>query len=77
MNFSDAIKYITREISKDSNLQFVYRANIAFAFTEEYRRYCDDNHKYDSLSREDIYIISKRAAKHFLDMWLLNADKEG
>jgi len=75
MVFGDAVRFITTEISKDRDKHLCYVANIACAFQDEYYRYCKEHKKYD-LAREDIYKIATKAAEHFLDMWLLNADKE-
>ncbi len=76
MNFSDAVKYITSEINKDSLMRLVYISNISYSYQSEFERYCMENKKTHQLSRADIHAISNKAAKHFLDMWLLNADKE-
>ena len=77
MKFNKAVKIVTTEINKDSSRQLCYIQNIAYSFQTEYGRYCEDNKKAQLLTRKDIHTISTRAAKHFLDMWLLNADKEG
>lgn len=75
MTFSDAVKFITTEINKDSSMQLCYIANIAYEFESEYNQYCKENN-YRPLNRADVHTISKRAAKRFMYMWLLNADKE-
>lgn len=75
MTFSDAVKFITTEINKDSNMQLAYIANIAYEFESEYLQYCKENN-YRPLTRADVHTISISAGKRFLEMWLLNADKE-
>ncbi|MDP2682088.1 MAG: hypothetical protein Q8P28_04660 [Deltaproteobacteria bacterium] len=77
MTFQEAVKYITTEINKDSNMQLVYISNIAYSVQGEFERYCMEHKKTHQLSREDVYTISKKAAKHYLYSWLLNTDKEG
>ncbi len=75
MTFSEAVKVVTTGINKDSDKQLVYIANMAYEFETEYWRYFREN-KIVQMSRADIHQIAKRASRNFINMWLLNADKE-
>lgn len=70
MVYNDAIKIVTTEINKDSNMQLCYIANIAYAFENEFRLYCKE-HRKRHLTKADVHTIATAAAEHYLEMWLM------
>lgn len=57
------IKELIKNLRDDPDLYYVYQANIAMAFQDEYYRY---KKKYKN--RGDIHQISNQGAKNFLDL---------
>ena len=58
-----AVKVLTKAIKSDNELFLSYRANIAMAFVDEYRKN----------PKENIYAIANRAADNFLNIWIKGA----
>ena len=63
--FKDAVEVVRKGIENDPQLYYVYQANIAVAFQDEFSR-CDKQYK----NRTDIHEISNNAAKNFLNLWI-------
>lgn len=62
-----AVRALTRNIKKDSDLYGGYKANIAMAFKDEFDR---NPKKYKN--KNDVDIIANIAAQNFLDSWINN-----
>lgn len=66
-----SVKILTDAIRNDNELYYVYQANIAMAFKDEFYR---NNKKYKNT--EDIHEIANTAAKNFLNLWIRPQEEE-
>jgi len=62
-------KQLKQKIKIDKELFFAYQSNIAMAFIDAERWYCEKHNKTSrQLNKEDKHTIANDAAKHFLDL---------
>jgi len=64
MDFSEAVKMVTKTISKDEDLMQGYKANIAMAFIDEVRDHMQFEEDY-----EQLHMLANKAADRFLKNW--------
>ncbi len=61
------IKELVKRLKKDKSYRYVWQANIAMAFKDNYGQY-KKKHKKKSMSGNDIHLIANDAATYFLKL---------
>ena len=67
LNLSDAMKTITTELKKDTELRKSWSANIAMAFIDNEHWYKQKTEK-KTLNSQDKHTIANNAAEYFLEL---------
>lgn len=68
-----SIKKLINALKTDKNYYNLWESFMSQHFLDEYFNYKENNNK-EILSKEDIYFISRKASKNFLNM-LINLKK--